>query len=105
MDGIDLYFLGGISAVNNRILDVETITWTGTPPSGVGSHFPISAAVIHLGVVGGAGISLPLTGHISAFAEARYHHYFNTAYGFSNGAVGVEPFSEASVSTGLDWHF
>lgn len=99
-----VYFLGGVSAANDRLLDTETVKWTGTPPAHLGAHAPISASAIHLGIVGGAGIETTLS-DLSIFAEARYHHYFSTAYNFSNGAVAVEPFSAASISTGLDWHF
>jgi opacity protein-like surface antigen len=103
--GIDMYFLGGFSAANDRMLNTETVNWTGAPPANLGAHPPISASATHFGVVGGAGIAVTISDRLSVFAEARYHHYFSTAYSFSNGAVATEPFSAASISTGLDWRF
>jgi opacity protein-like surface antigen len=102
-----IYFLGGLSAANDR----QHAEWrSGTPPTGRGASIgsgtvDMGGSAVHFGIVGGAGAEMNLTSHLAGFVEARYHHYFDASYSFSNGGTGSLPFSSTEVTTGLDWRF
>ena len=103
MGGFMPYVLGGVAFANNTLTDTPALeaNLVGDPAN--------STTNTHIGYTVGAGIEAMLAPHLSAFAEARYADYGTKLYGDENAdtgaALGPVSLTDASLRTGLNFHF
>jgi outer membrane immunogenic protein len=99
------YILAGAAFANNTYGFSES-------GGGLGSSLDVSTSTTHVGYTLGAGVGAMLSDHVSGFVEGRYADYgiasytFSAPAGFPTSSL-TEPASltDASVRTGLNWHY